>query len=206
MTNLVEFWNYTTFLFTRCVLYLLKVTSEFELNWTIFCLIKFLPISNFAISLKLWINIDGYWNFPWNISNLFVKFLPKMLKPQELLLGGIHKLRKQDFANFWHPPRPPSRKQVYYISLCIMYLAKPLPLACLRSLWMPPLKSYLILMVTEVEGKVMDKGDRDCSGERVTSHNLHPFLDFVSSTLFADFETIFSPRKGLDNIRWKVVT
>ena len=30
--------------------------------------------------------------------------------------GAIHKLRRQDFANFW-PPLP-LRRQVYYISLC----------------------------------------------------------------------------------------
>ena len=60
-------------------------------------------------------------------------------------------------------------------------------------------------MATEVEGKVKGKGDRDCSGERVTSHNLHPFLDFVSSTLFDGFETIFSPRKSFENIEENVL-
>ena len=41
-----------------------------------------------------------------------------------LKLGGIHKLRRQ----------------VYYISLCssIGIWPTPSPLACLRSLWMPP--------------------------------------------------------------------
>ena len=54
--------------------------------------------------------------------------------------GGIHKLRRQDFANFW----PPLRRQVFYISLCssIDIWLTPLPLACLRSLWMPPKKEW----------------------------------------------------------------
>ena len=53
--------------------------------------------------------------------------------------GGILKLRRQDFANFW-PPLPLCR-QVYYISLCSSIGIWLTPLACLRSLWMPPLHS-----------------------------------------------------------------
>ena len=39
--------------------------------------------------------------------------------------GGVHKLRQQDFANFWPPS--PLHKQVYYISLCSSI-----------SIWLPP--------------------------------------------------------------------
>ena len=50
--------------------------------------------------------------------------------------GGIHKPRRQEFCQYLtHPCR-----QVYYLSLCCsidIWLA-PFPLACLRSLWMPP--------------------------------------------------------------------
>ena len=58
-------------------------------------------------------------------------------------LGAIHKLRRQDFANFWLPLTSPSSVgkfitcQAYVVQH--RHLAKPLlPLACLRRLWMPP--------------------------------------------------------------------
>ena len=52
--------------------------------------------------------------------------------------GAIHKLRRQDFEDFW--ASLPLRRQVYYISLCISIVIwqTPLPLACLRSLCMAP--------------------------------------------------------------------
>ena len=52
----------------------------------------------------------------------------KIKKP----FGGIHKLCKQDFANFW----PPLRKQVYYISLCSSI-----------SIWLTPLPPSLAYVV-----------------------------------------------------------
>ena len=45
-------------------------------------------------------------------------------------LEGIHKLRRQDFANFWPPS--PLRRQVYYISLC-SNIGIWLTPACLRT-------------------------------------------------------------------------
>ena len=45
--------------------------------------------------------------------------------------GAVHKLRKQDFANFWPPS--PLRKQVYYISLCSSI-----------SIWQTPLPTRLL--------------------------------------------------------------
>ena len=51
-------------------------------------------------------------------------------------LRGIHKLRWQDFEDFWPPS--PLCWQIYYISLCSIvdiWLTPPLPLACQRSLW-----------------------------------------------------------------------
>ena len=54
-------------------------------------------------------------------------------------LWGNHKLRWQDFEDFW----PPLCWQVHYISLCsiVDIWETPLPLACQRSIWMPPWRS-----------------------------------------------------------------
>ena len=64
-------------------------------------------------------------------------------------LGSIHKLCRQDFANFLPPP--PS----VGINLCssIGIWQTPLPLACLRILWMPP----KINAVTEVLKAILYK-------------------------------------------------
>ena len=48
-----------------------------------------------------------------------------MTKLLEFLHGAIHKLRRQDFVNFWPPS--PFRRQVYYISLCSTI-----------GIWLPP--------------------------------------------------------------------
>ena len=40
----------------------------------------------------------------------------RILIKRAILIGAIHKLRKQDFANFWSPF--PLRKQLYYTNFC----------------------------------------------------------------------------------------
>ena len=79
-----------------------------------------------------------------------------------LTLVGIHKLRKQECANFWPPS--PLRKQIYYISLCSsisIWLPPPgpLPLACLRSLWMVPSIKHLYAL-----GKYVPLGSKVRAG------------------------------------------
>ena len=64
------------------------------------------------------IDTPGCWHEPYVVQ-------------QNYTIGAIHKLRKQDFPNF-DPPL--LRKELYYINLWLT----PLPLACLRGLWMPP--------------------------------------------------------------------
>ena len=54
-------------------------------------------------TMNIWAFLKFIWNFSW-------------IPTENARLGGIHKLRKQDFANFWPPS--PLRKQVYYVSLC----------------------------------------------------------------------------------------
>ena len=51
-----------------------------------------------------------------------------------LKLGAIHKLRRQDFANFWPPS--PLHRQVYYISLCSNIGIWPTP--------PPPSSAYVV--------------------------------------------------------------
>ena len=53
--------------------------------------------------------------------------------------GGIHKLRWQNFEDFWPPS--PFRWQVYKIrfySIVDIWETPSLPFTCQRSLWMPP--------------------------------------------------------------------